>query len=398
MEPDPRILTFEDFRLDIDRAELWKGTARVSVEPKVLDLVAYLVANGDHVVSRDELIAHVWKGRIVSDAAISSGINAARTALGDTGKAQRLIRTVPRRGFRFVGQLVSGTGPEAEPKAPTTGSGVRYLESFDGTHLAFETVGTGPPLMKAPNFLSHLEFEHTSPVWRHWVQALSRSNTYCRLDQRGNGLSDWDVEDISFNAFVEDLRCVMDALEIERAPIFGLSQGGAIAAQFAHRYPERVSGLIILGGYVAGWRKFGNPELLKRREAMLSLMKVGWGENNPAFRQAYTNLFVPGGSPEQQEWFNAMQRASATPENAFRILDSFGDLDVRPLLPELDVPALILHCREDAIVPFDAGRQFALGLPNARFVALEGSNHILLADDPGWPKFQSELQRFLATL
>ncbi len=398
-----RSVAFEDYRLDADMAELWKGERQIPLEPQVFDLMWYLVNNGDHIVSRDELIEHVWGGRIVSDAAISTRLNAVRTALDDDGKTQRLIRTIPRRGFRFVGQLIADEGKEGaadeapgiQIAPPGPGAGIRYLRSFDGVHIAYEALGNGPPLMKAPNFLSHLELERTSPLWGHWVRELSRMRTLVRMDQRGNGLSDWDVENISFEAFVKDLLHVMDAMSIERAPILGLSQGGAIAARFAYEHPDRVSGLIIVGGYVAGWRRLGDQDQRKRREAMLELMGVGWGENNPAFRQVYSGLFIPGGTTEQLDWLNEMQRASTTPENAYRILNSFGDIDVRPELPDIDVPALIVHCRQDAMVPFEAGRQFALNLPDARLVTLEGQNHVLLEEDPGWPIFLSEVTAFL---
>jgi len=386
-------LSFGEFTLDLDQAELLCAGQSVPVEPQVFDLIAYLAANPDHVVSRDELIEHVWQGRIVSDASISTRINAARKALGDDGKTQRLIRTVPRRGFRFLGQA-SDDAPQGEP----AGSGIRYFKSFDGTHIAYATIGKGLPLVKAPSFLSHLERDLSSPLWRHWVQGFSRDHTYVRMDQRGNGLSDREVARIDFDAFVNDLLYLFDALDIDRAPLLGISQGAATAVEFAHRHPDRVSGLILIGGYVAGWRKLGNPDLEQRREAMLNLMKVGWGGENPAFRQIYTNLFVPGGSAEQQEWFNDMQRDSASPENAHRILDSFGDIDVRDHLGAVQVPTLVCHCRNDAIVPFEAGRQFALHMPNARLMPLDGENHVLLEDDPGWPVFLREAQAFLAGL
>jgi len=403
MKNDFRIITFEDFTLDLGKAELRKLGTAVPVEPQVFDLIKYLCIHSEHVVTRDDLIQNVWKGRIVSDAAISTRINAARTALDDDGKGQRLIRTITRRGFRFTVKpdfetenSVIASPPLSYPEGGF--SGVRYLTSFDGVHLAHETVGSGPPLIKAPNFLSHLELEHVSPVWGHWIRELSKNNTFVRCDQRGNGLSDRDVENISFDAFVRDLMQVMDALEIEKAPIMGLSQGASIAIEAAHRYPDRITGLILMGGYAAGWRKFGDPDLMRKREAMLELMHVGWGGDNPVFRQVYTNLFVPGGTSEQHEWFNDVQKASATPEMAVRILDCFGDIDVRAKLEQMDIPALVLHCREDAMVPMEAGRQMAVHMPKARFVALEGKNHILLEDDPGWPHFLREVRAFLGEL
>lgn len=384
---------FEDFVLDAEIRELHRAGHPVPLEPQVFDLLLHLCRNSNQVVSREDLIQHVWNGREVSDAAISTRINAARTALGDTGKSQRLIRTITRRGFRFVGT------PERQNTA--TGnqpSNIRYCRSGDGTHLAWESTGTGPPLLKAPNFLSHLELEHHSPVWSHWIRELSRDNTLIRFDQRGNGLSDRDVSDLSLDAYVDDLRHIADNAGVKRFPLIGLSQGAPIAVEFAHRFPERVTGLILVGGYPAGWRKMGDPDLQQRRDAMIQLIQVGWGGTNPAFRQLYTSMFVPDGTPEQQEWFNEMQRATATPEMAARLLASFAEIDVRAHLPHLTVPVLVVHCRNDAIVPFEAGRAFATQIPNARLVALEGNNHVLLESDTDWPIFLDEIRSFLAEI
>jgi len=391
-------ICFDDFTLDIDKAELRRGGETISVEPQVYDLIVYLARNSEHVVSRDDIIEHIWDGRIVSDTAISTRINAARHALDDDGKTQKYIKTVRQRGFRFaVDPQISESGGESDklPVAERTPMEIRYCRSVDGVNLAYQSIGSGSPLVKAPSFLSHLEFEHESPVWRHWVRELSRDHQYVRFDQRGNGMSDWQVDDISFDAFVEDLKTVTDHLELKRFPVLGVSQGAAIATEFTCRYPEKVSGLILLGGYVAGWRRFGDPSFQTKRDAMLELMKVGWGENNPAFRQVYTNLFVPSGTPEQQDWFNDMQKASATPENAYRILKAYAEIDVRSQLAKINVPTLVVHCRGDAIVPYEAGRQYATGIANARMVTLEGENHVLLERDPGWPIFLSELRHFL---
>jgi pimeloyl-ACP methyl ester carboxylesterase/DNA-binding winged helix-turn-helix (wHTH) protein len=364
------ILRFDRFELNIDGAELMRDGLPVALEPQTFDLVACLVQNAGRILTRDELIEKVWNGRIVSDAAISTRINAARAALGDDGKRQRYIKTVVRRGFRFVGELTGE--PEAAMHRPAQFSGVRYLRSFDGTHLAYEISGEGPPVMKATGFLNHVEMERDSPVWRHFVRVFSQTNRYIRVDQRGCGLSDWEVDNLSLDSYVEDIRASMDSLDVPRTAIFGMSQGAAIAAAFAHRYPERVGGLILLGGYPAGWRKIGDPDFAAKREAMLELIKVGWGGDNPAFR------------------------AAASPENAYKILSSFADFDVRHTLCEIHIPALVLHARGDAMVKMEAGRQFARLMPNARFV--ESDNHILMEDEPAWNVFQREIRAFMSQI
>jgi len=399
--PDaPVLLTFGEMRLDLARRLLLRGGEAVAVEPQVFDVIAYLAQNADHVVSRDELIEGVWGGRIVSDGAISTRINAARAALGDDGKAQRVIRTVPRRGFRFVAAL-DGTpaeGPAATAPVDLATSGVRYVTSFDGTHLAWEATGQGPWLVKTPNFLTHLEYERLNPVWQATVAELSRDRRYLRIDQRGNGLSDREVAELSFEAYVRDVECVFDALGIERAPILGLSQGVSIAVEFARRHPGRVSGLILVGGYAAGWRRFGDPEWAARREAMVELIRSGWGGDNPAFRRLYTEVMVPEADAGLKDWFSELQKSSASPETAARLIGSFGDFDVRDALPGIGAPALVMHSRGDAVVPFEASRQIAIHLPNARLVALDGDNHIPLQGFACWPVFRDEIRAFLAGL
>jgi pimeloyl-ACP methyl ester carboxylesterase len=273
---------------------------------------------------------------------------------------------------------------------------VRYCRTSDGVNIAYAAVGNGPPLVKAASFLTHLEFENESPVWRHWFSELSKGYSYIRYDERGNGLSDWDVEDISFEAFVKDLEIVVDELGLNRFPLLGISQGCAVSVAYAVRHPGRVSCLILCGGYAVGWLNHPDEDWRKRRSAMLDLIPVGWGEDNPAFRQVYTSLFVPEGTREQHDWFNELQKISASPDNAYRIMNVFAAIDVRDLLEQVNVPTMVLHCRGDAVVPFDSGRQLAAAIPNARFVALDGSNHVILKEDKCWPRFLSEVRGFLA--
>ncbi len=399
-------IRFTEFVLDQQVAELRRNSETVAVEPQVFDLIVYLAENPGKIVSRDDLIANVWRGRIVSDAAISTRINAARKALGDDGTRQAIIKTIQRRGFRFLPEVEISGEPVGEEPASKDGAGtsaswatipdIRYCQAEDGVSLAYASIGDGPPLVKAPSFLSHLEFESKSPVWRHWIKALSARRRYIRYDVRGNGLSDWQVQDISFETFVSDLKTIVDELGLERFPLFGLSQGAAVAIEFATRYPQRVSCLILAGGYAAGWNRLGDEAFAARRNAMLELIRIGWGADNPAFRQTYTSLFVPDGTPEQHDWFNELQKVTATPKNAFRIMQAVADLDVRDKLPKVSQPTLVVHCRGDAVVPFEAGRQLAAHIPGAQFLPLDGNNHILLESDACWPQFLGALDRFLS--
>lgn len=290
--------------------------------------------------------------------------------------------------------------PEPPPARRRTALGrsqtIRFCTASDGVRIAYATVGQGPPLVKAANWLNHLEFDWESPVWRHWMEALSRDRTLVRYDERGNGLSDWDVSDISFDAFVRDLETVVDAAGLERFALFGISQGVGVSIAYAVKHPERVSRLILHAGYLRGWRLRGSAEEVERREAMSRLILTGWGQDNPAFRQIFTTFYIPEGTPEQMQWFNELLRVSTSPANALRLVDTFSRIDVAALAPQVRAPTLVLHCRHDAAIPYDQSRATASLIPNARFVLLEGRNHIILQHEPAWPRFVAELHAFLA--
>lgn len=273
---------------------------------------------------------------------------------------------------------------------------VRFCTAADGVRIAYATIGEGPALVKAANWLNHLEFDWQSPIWRHWIEAFARGRQFVRYDERGNGLSDWDVADLSFEMFVRDLEAVVDALGLERFALLGVSQGAAVSIVYAARHPGRVSRLVISGGYVLGWRKrAATAEQIARREALLTLVRQGWGQDNPAFRQVFTSLLVPGATLEEMQWFNDLQRVSTSPENAVRLQHVFGDIDVTELLPRVAVPTLVLHSRDDAMIPFEQGRMLARAIPNARFVALDSRNHLVLEHEPAWRRFVDEVRGFL---
>ncbi len=273
---------------------------------------------------------------------------------------------------------------------------IRFCTSTDNVSLAYATVGTGPPLVKAANWLSHLEFDWNSPVWRHWLTELSRNHTLIRYDERGTGLSDWNVDEFSLEAWVRDLEAVVEATKLERFPLLGISQGGPIAIAYAVKHPDKVSHLILYGSYAAGFlhRSLTQKEL-EEAEILLQLIKVGWGKEHAAFRQVFTSLFIPDASPEQANWFNQLQRVSTSPENAVRMLNGFHNLDVRDLAVKLDVPTLVLHAKGELRIPFSEGRRLATLIPNSRLVTLDSRNHILLQTEPAWRHFLSEVRAFL---
>jgi pimeloyl-ACP methyl ester carboxylesterase/DNA-binding winged helix-turn-helix (wHTH) protein len=393
------VFEFGEHSVDLDRRELRRAGELIAVEPQVFDLLVYLIRNRDRVVSKDDLLKDIWGGRIVSDSTLTSRIYAARRAIGDTGTEQALIKTMARKGVRFIGAVTGGReptppAPEQRP-APDLRQEIRFCTGADKVRIAYASVGEGPLLVKAANWFNHLEHDWQSPIWSHLLRELATGRRLVRYDARGNGLSDWDVDDLSFEAFVRDIDNVVAAARLERFALLGISQGCAVSIAYAVRHPEQVSRLILYGGYARGKRQRGSLKEIDQAAALITLIRQGWGQENPAFRQIFTSLFVPGATVEQMQWFNDLQRKTASPENAARLREAVDGIDVTDLLPKLQVPTLVLHCRGDDMVPFDEGRRLAAAIPGARFVALESRNHLLLQGEPAWFRFIEEVNQFL---
>ena len=306
-------------------------------------------------------------------------------------EARNRLKDAPPPSPAGIGQGVPGDrAPMGDERQD-----IRFCVTADGVRIAFASAGKGPPLVKTANWLNHLEFDWQSPVWRHLLRELSAEFRLIRYDERGNGLSDWKVDDFSYEALVRDLESVVDAAGLDRFPLLGISQGCAIAIGYAARHPERVTRMVLHGGYAKGWRTRGNPSEIARREAMLTLVREGWGQDNPAFRQIFTSWYIPDGSPEQWRWWNDLQRISTSPENAARLMIDLGKIDVSHLLAQVSVPTLVLHSVNDAAVPFAAGRELASSIPGARFLPLDSCNHVILDHEPAWPRFLEEIRTFL---
>ena len=271
---------------------------------------------------------------------------------------------------------------------------IRYARAADGVRIAYAIAGSGPPLVKAGNWLSHLKYEWVTPVWRHLMLRLAERHTLIRYDSRGNGMSDWEVKELSLDAWVGDLATVVDAIGLRRFPLFGISQGSAICIAYAVRHPERVSHLILYGGWAVGARK-RSPESAERSKAFTTLMRQGWGQDNPAFRQLFAGRLMPEASKEQMDSFNELQRRSATPEGAARSVETWTEIDIRDLLPKVTTPTLVMHIRNDSTVQFSSGEELADGIPGARFVAMEGKNHLFLEGEPASERFFEETELFL---
>jgi pimeloyl-ACP methyl ester carboxylesterase len=384
--------TFGPFLLEPGEHRLTRDGEVVPLTGKAFDALVLLVEGAGTLQTHRSLIDRLWPETHVEPNNLQQSVSLIRRALGSDSGVE--IQTVRGQGYRLVAQVEVEEGLAVEVP-PSAVQRTRFARASDDARLAFATLGEGPPIVKAANWLSHVELDRDGAIWRHWLHLLSRGRTLVRYDARGNGLSDPNPGRIGFEEFVSDLATIMDAAQIERAPIVGLSQGAAVAAAYAARHPERVSALVLFGGCARGWRVKRHPSLDAHFEALMLLTRQGWGGENPAFRQIFTTAFFPEATREQAEWFNELQRVTATPENAARMLSALGDVDVREALGNVRAPTLVLHSRDDNVVPMKDGIELASGIPGARFVPLSSKNHILLAEEPAWGRFVAEFEAFL---
>jgi pimeloyl-ACP methyl ester carboxylesterase/DNA-binding CsgD family transcriptional regulator len=272
---------------------------------------------------------------------------------------------------------------------------IRYLKTADGVQLAWATMGSGPPLVKAASWLTHLQYDLESPVWRHWLRFCATHFRFTRYDERGCGMTQWEVPDVSMPRWVDDFEAVANVAEPERAfSVLGISQGAATGIGYAVRHPQRVSHLILYGGYATGWALRGDEEGLRRYRAIVELIRLGWGTDNAAFRQVFTSRFVPDATGEQIDWFNDLCKRTTKPEIAAHLMLARSQVDVRDLLGQVRVPTLVIHAADDNVTPLSASRELAAGIPNAEFVQLESRNHVLLEDEPAWARFKSLVLEF----
>lgn len=388
--------------LDTDRYLLERDGESVHVEPQVFDVLAHLVANRDRVVTKEELLDEVWGDRFVGESTLASRIKDARRILGDDGSRQEWIRTVHGRGYHFVGgvEALEPSGPDPSRDlggtSPELDQRIHFCTAADGTRLAYATIGTGPPLVRAAHWITHLDYDWHSPVWRHWLEGLAAGRMLIRYDERGCGMSDHDPGEITFDTFVDDLETVVDACGLETFPLVGVSQGGPVAIDYAHRHPERVEKLILIGSYAQG-RGFRGDAQDRGREAavQLEMIRLGWGRDEPSFRRFFTSTFIPDAAPELWDSFADLLRRTTSADNAARIFDACATIDVVDQARELEVPTLILHARDELRVPFEEGRHLATLIPDSRLVPLASHNHLLRPDEPAWEHMVREVRAFL---
>ena len=321
------------------------------------------------------------------------------------GSLQERFEEAGRRSPDWPDEPPPEHGGVAEPVPPDdelerafrSAQRVRFVHGHDGACLAWATAGRedGPPLVKAANWLSHLELDWQAPIWSPLLRDLALRHNLLRYDERGCGLSDWDVPDISFDTFVTDLETVVDAAGVERFALLGISQGAAVSIEYAARHPDRVSKLVLFGGYAAGWRCMASPQEVREREAVMVLTEAGWGRDDPAYRHLFTQSFMPGATAEELSWFNEFQRRTTSPGNAVRFLEAFSRIDVRHRLSGLRVPTLVIHSRGDRRIPLATGRALAAAIPGAQFASVDSPNHLLLGREPAAEQFLSVVRDFL---
>ncbi|MGC9370281.1 MAG: alpha/beta fold hydrolase [Paracoccaceae bacterium] len=388
---------FASCSLDPERHEFRRADELVRLEPQVFDLLFALVQSHGDLVSRERLIETVWRGVNVSDATISARINAARAAVGDTGKDQRIIRTVPRRGYQLAVPVEADADADQGGAAhtPEARQVVRFTHSADGLRIAYARSGSGPPLVRVGHWLTHLELDWHSPVWRPLLDVLGARHTLYRYDQRGTGLSGRKAGGMRLEDFVADLKAVADAAGLDRFPIFAASQASPVALRFAAEHPDRVSRIILLGAYAEG-RAFRAPSPNEAdEETVLALIRSGWGRRGSPFVRAFSSLFMPDATTEQIRHFVQVQLESASPETAVLLRQAVDRFSVTDILAQVRAPVLVIHARGDVIHPISQGRLLASELPDARFVMLDSDNHVPLPQHQSWPEMVEEINAFL---
>ncbi|WP_420411502.1 alpha/beta fold hydrolase [Roseibium sp.] len=388
---------FADCVLDTESYSLEKAGKPVSVEPQVFDLIKLLVENAGALVTKDQLIYTVWSGRIVSEAAISARISAARTAVGDTGKAQSVIKTIPRRGIELIADVSSEDLKPWTRQNSLLKQTIRFTSSNDGTQLAFAVSGEGAKVMRAGHFLTHLEMDWSSPVWKPYLEALSADHSLVRFDQRGTGLSDPQLRDTGLNAYTEDLLAVADAAGLDRFPLIASSQGVPVAINVAANHPDRISHLVLFGGFAQGRAKRDHDYADDEAKALLSLIRSGWGNPKSAFMIAFTSVFCPEASKEELDNLVEIQLASCSPENAARIREAIDQFDVLDRLQAVTAPTLVIHASNDALHPVSQGRLIAGAIPGAEFLQVDSRNHVYLPSDPVWRQIVDAQLNFIST-
>jgi len=388
--------------LNLEDGSLSSDDFSSTLSPKAAAVLSTLIADPGTVQSREDILEKVWQGLNVSPDLVREYIFEIRQALNDDAKNPKYVETVGRRGFRLIGSVSIDSDERRDSTKkqtdirPTPMPVVKFCHSTDGTSIAHAQSGDGYPLLISGSWMTHLEQDWENPAFGDYIRYLSERFSVIRYDQRGNGLSEWADVDISFDRMVDDMEAVVDAHGHERVAILGLSQGASVSIAYALRKPERISHLILSGGYARGRRQRGNRADVEESEALVNLIRNSWGNENPAIRQILTTLFMPDASKEEMQWFNEFQKLCGPAENIAQFRALFDDMNVTQLLPEVSTPTLVLHSDRDAVAPLSEGKLLAAEIPEASFVQLNSPNHLLFASEQDFPKMIASIQEFIS--
>ncbi|MGI9293819.1 MAG: alpha/beta fold hydrolase [Pseudomonadales bacterium] len=398
------IYRFNQCTLDTERYQLRLRDKPVSVEPLVFDLLVYLIENRGRVVTRDEILDKLWKGKVVTDSALGARLKDVRKAVQDSGSKQEVIKTFHGRGYQFIAESTESTANSSALETQASSkveigladqSPVRFCRSGDGVSIAHAEVGNGYPIVAVGSWMSHLEEDWSNPMWGHYISNLAQDFTVIRYDQRGNGMSDWDNVDISFDKMIDDLKAVIECYEYEKVALFGPSQAASVSIAYAQQYPEKVSHLILHGAYTRGRCKRGNPEGIEESKALVTLIRQSWGRDNPMVRQMMTSLFMPDATQKESAWFNEFQKTCGPGENLARFRELYDYIDVSDYLAKINIPALVVQCVGDSVAPLSEGKLIASRIPGARLVTLNSNNHMVFANEPGFQRFLDTVRDFM---
>jgi DNA-binding winged helix-turn-helix (wHTH) protein/pimeloyl-ACP methyl ester carboxylesterase len=395
------VFSFESFQLDVTERRLSRSGEPIPLRAKVFDTLCMLVENHGRLIRKDELMQRLWPDSVVEENNLDHNISKLRRALKDGANGQKYIETVPRQGYRFVADVRLVFDSPATRNVATyledasaAEQEIQFFTTSDGVRIAYTIGGSGPPLVRTIDWLNHLDFEWKNPLRRSWFAEVMSHNTLLRYDQRGSGLSDWNVNDFTFERSLADFEELISAVGWDKFALVGNCQGGPIGAAYAALHPERVTKLVLVRTFARGWPPPGSM-ITEQFNAMLTLIRFGWGSDNPAFRQLWTTLFRPDAGPAETEWMNEFQRITSSPENAARAMAELPKNDITDLLPKVSCPTLVLHSRDEAVVPAIEGRLIASRIRGARYVELPSRNHEVFPGEPAWQIFVDEFSRFL---
>ena len=388
---------FGKYLFDVDERRLLRDNEEVRLRGKLFDTLRVLVENAGKLVRKDAFMESVWPDSVVEDNNLDYCISQLRKLFHPA----KYIETVPRHGYRFVAEVTTPKPrgrtiqlESVQQSSDLPDQQIQFFTTSDGVRIAYTVGGQGPVLVRTTHWLNHLDFEWKNPLQRQWLSEIMQHNMLVRYDQRGSGLSDWNLSDFSFERTVQDFEELVDAAGLEKFSILGGCQGAAVGIAYAVRHPERVTRLIINGTFANGWPAPG-PGAQEHLQAMLTLIRSGWGRDNPAFRQLWTTLFRPDVDAAEASWLNELQRISASPENAARMMAEFPNIRVLDMLPKVSCPTLVLHSREDGAVPVQEGKLIAARIRGARFIELPSRSHMIGPGDAAWEQFVNEFSAFL---